>query len=168
MQRRMFGFGILATLAVPGCTTSSKFKTYEGPEVTSIVINKTARSMYLLNHEDILEAYEIDLGFAPDGPKRFEGDGKTPEGTYIIDRRNPDSAFHLSLGVSYPNAQDIAFARSQGKKPGGDIFIHGEPNKNKKLATGENWTAGCIAVKDREIEDIYAMVRNGTLITIRP
>lgn len=167
MKRRIFGLGALATLALAGCA-GSKFKTYNGPEVTSIVINKSARSMYLLHHQDILKAYEINLGFAPDGPKRFEGDGKTPEGTYIIDRRNPNSAFHLSLGISYPNASDIAYARSQGKKPGGDIFIHGKPNRNKKLASGENWTAGCIAVKDREIEDIYAMVRNGTLITIRP
>lgn len=166
MKRRTFGLGLAAALAVPGC--SSKFRSYTGPEVTSIVVNKTAGRMYLLHQGEVLKDYEIDLGFAPAGPKRFEGDGKTPEGTYIIDRRNPNSAFHLSLGISYPNSADRAFALSQGKKPGGDIFIHGKPNTNKKVARRENWTAGCIAVKNREIEEIYAMVRNGTLITLRP
>lgn len=166
MKRRTFGLGLAAALAIPGC--SSKFRSYNGPEVTSIVVNKSAGRMYLLHHEEVLKDYEIDLGFAPKGPKRFEGDGKTPEGTYIINRRNPNSAFHLSLGISYPNNADRAYARARGKSPGGDIFIHGKPNTNKKLAKGENWTAGCIAVKNREIEEIYAMVRNGTLITLRP
>ena len=165
MKRRSFGLGLLALLAIPGC--SSKFKRYNGPEVTSVVVNKSSGQMYLLHHTDILKAYDIDLGFAPAGPKQFEGDGKTPEGTYLIDKRNPNSKFHLSVGISYPNAEDIAFARSQGKSPGGDIFIHGEPNNNRKLATRKNWTAGCIAVKNREIEQIYAMVRDGTVITIR-
>ena len=168
MQRRIFGLGLVSTLAVSACGTSSKFKRYNGPEVTSIVVNKSVNRMYLLHHDQILKDYDVDLGFAPAGPKRFEGDGKTPEGTYLIDRRNPNSAFHLSLGISYPNAADRAFAAAHGKKPGGDIFIHGKPNKNKKLAKGENWTAGCIAVKDKEMEDIYAMVKTGTVITIRP
>ena len=167
MKRRTFGLGLLAAIGAQGCSTGSKFKTYNGPEVTSIVVNKSAGHMYLLHQEQVLRSYNIDLGFAPTGPKRFEGDGKTPEGTYIIDRRNPNSAFHLSLGISYPNSNDVAYARARGKRPGGDIFIHGKPNKNKQLATGENWTAGCIAVKNREIEEIYAMVKNGTVITLR-
>lgn len=164
MKRRVFGFGILAALALPGC--GSKFRTYRGPEVTGIVVNKTASKMYLLHHTEVLKSYDIDLGFAPAGPKQFEGDGKTPEGTYFINRRNPNSAFHLSLGISYPNEQDVAFAKAQGKRAGGDIFIHGQPNDNKKLSKQKNWTAGCIAVKDREMEDIYAMVREGTVISI--
>lgn len=163
MKRREFGIAALATLALAGC--SSKFRTYRGPEVTSIVVNKGARSMYLLHHEEVLKHYRIDLGFAPVGHKNFRGDGKTPEGTYVIDRRNPNSDFHLSVGISYPNAQDVAYARSMGRDPGGDIFIHGQPNG--KRAKGRDWTAGCIAVKNREIEDIYAMVRIGTPITIR-
>ena len=168
MKRRTFGLGLLAVAGVQGCSTGSKFTTYDGPEITSIVVNKSAGHMYLLHNEDVQRSYNIDMGFAPAGPKQFEGDGKTPEGTYIIDRRNPNSAFHLSLGISYPNSADVAYARARGKKPGGDIFIHGQPNKDKQLATGENWTAGCIAVKDHEIEEIYAMVNNGTLITLRP
>ena len=163
MKRRTFGLGLAAALAIPGC--SSKFRSYNGPEVTSIVVNKSAGRMYLLHHEEVLKDYEIDLGFAPKGPKRFEGDGKTPEGTYIINRRNPNSAYHLSLGISYPNRQDIAAAKSAGLDPGGDIFIHGA---NTKGPSGGDWTAGCIAVKDKEMEEIYAMVKDGTPIYIAP
>ncbi|WP_272010125.1 L,D-transpeptidase family protein [Roseovarius sp. ZX-A-9] len=154
----------LVVVGLSGC--SSKFKTYDGPEVTHVVVNKGARKMYLLHHDKVLESYKFDLGFAPVGHKTERGDGKTPEGTYVIDRRNPNSDFHLSLGISYPNAADRAQARARGKNPGGDIFIHGRPNKKK--GTGPDWTAGCISVKDREIEWIYAMVRNGTPITINP
>ena len=166
-------FGLLAATSimavVAGCSRS-KFRRYNGPEVTSIVVNKAARQMYLLNNTDVLRSYEFELGFAPVGDKQIEGDGKTPEGTYIIDRRNPNSDFHLSLGISYPNAEDIAEARALGKEPGGDIFIHGQPNAFRSLrrSVGDDWTWGCIAVTNREMEEIYAMVQNGTTITIRP
>jgi murein L,D-transpeptidase YafK len=166
MKRRVFGIGALATLALAGCANRrSKFKRYNGPVVTSVVVNKGARHMYLMHHDKVLKKYEFDLGFAPTGAKQIEGDGKTPEGTYIIDRVNPNSAFHLSLGISYPNQADIAAAKAMGKRPGGAIFIHGEPNKFK--AKGDDWTAGCIAVKNDEIEQIYAMVRTGTVISLR-
>ncbi|QBF34114.1 murein L,D-transpeptidase family protein [Thalassococcus sp. S3] len=165
MKRRTFGLMAVSAIALAGCSTS-KFRRYRGPEVTSIVVNKSDRKMYLLHHDRVLKDYRFELGFAPVGHKQFEGDGKTPEGTYIIDRRNPNSRFHLSLGISYPNEQDIAFAKAMGKKPGGDIFIHGQPNAFK--AKGDDWTWGCIAVKNREMEQIYAMVNNGTVITIRP
>lgn len=165
MKRRVFGIGALAALALAGCGQQSRFKSYSGPKVTSIVINKGARQMYLMHNNDVLKSYKVDLGFAPAGAKQIEGDGKTPEGTYYIDRLNPNSKFHLSLGISYPNKQDVAEARAMGKPPGGAIFIHGQPNAFK--AKGDDWTAGCIAVKDREIEQIYAMVRTGTTITLR-
>lgn len=158
-------FALLAgAAALAGCAEKSKFRTYRGPEVTRLVINKGEREMFLYHNRRVLKRYDVDLGFAPAGHKEFEGDGKTPEGEYHIDRRNPDSAFHLSLGVSYPNEQDIAFARAHGKSPGGDIFIHGEPSLLGFLKP--DWTAGCIAVANREIEDVYAMVRTGTPITI--
>jgi murein L,D-transpeptidase YafK len=173
MKRRVFGLGAVSLLAA-GCgapSSGNKFRSYNGPEVTSIVVNKGARKMYLLHGEKILRDYEVDLGFAPAGDKKIEGDGKTPEGTYLIDRRNPNSAFHLSIGISYPNSRDIAEARALGKKPGGEIFIHGQPNKlkdRKRASKTADWTAGCIAVTNDEIEEIYAMVNNGTLITLRP
>lgn len=120
--------------------------------------------MYLLNGNRALKSYDIALGFAPDGDKTVEGDGKTPEGHYHIDRRNPDSRFHLSLGISYPNRRDVAAAKALGKDPGGDIFIHGEGTLASKLKP--DWTWGCIAVTNKEMEEVYAMVRTGTIISI--
>jgi murein L,D-transpeptidase YafK len=166
MRRRNLMLGVAGAAILGGCGAPSKFKKYNGPEVTFVVVNKEARRMYLFHNEEVLKAYDVDLGSAPAGDKQFEGDGKTPEGLYRIDRRNPQSRFHLSLGISYPNAQDIAEARALGKSPGGDIFIHGKPNLIRR--TPEDWTEGCIAVNNREMEDIYAMVRNGTPIKINP
>ena len=165
MKRRNLIAGAAATAALGGCATS-KFKRYNGPAVTFLVVNKEARSMYLFHKDDILKKYDIDLGFAPKGDKKVEGDGKTPEGRYFIDRRNPDSKFYLSLGISYPNAFDIAEAKRLGQSPGGDIFIHGKSNPLKR--DRNDWTWGCIAVTNREMEDVYAMVRNGTPIQINP
>lgn len=167
MRRRTFLTVAAAGIAAAGCTRS-KFKTYRGPEITGVVINKTERKMYLVRNGTALKTYSVDLGRAPAGPKQFEGDGKTPEGTYLIDKRNPNSKFHLSLGISYPNTDDLALAESMGKKPGGDIFIHGQPNMLRGNVRKADWTEGCIAVKNREMEDIYAMVRDGTPITINP
>jgi murein L,D-transpeptidase YafK len=131
---------ILILVVVVGLTACSKFKTYNGPEVTRVVVFKEARQMQLLHYDQVLAVYEIDLGFAPVGDKQIEGDGKTPEGDYFIDRRNPNSAFHLSLGISYPNEQDIAEAKALGKSPGGDIFIHGRPSRFSNA--GDDWTWG--------------------------
>ena len=163
MRRRQVILGSAALLTLGGCA-SSKFKRYSGPEVTAIVVNKADRRMHLLNQSAVLSSYDVHLGFEPVGHKQFKGDGKTPEGIYRIDRRNPNSDFHLSLGISYPNTRDYAFAKAQGKSPGGDIFIHGQEEPGKK--DQPDWTAGCIAVKNREIEEIYAMVKNDTLIFI--
>lgn len=149
-------------LVTAGCT--SRIRSYNGPEVTRIVVMKDRRKMYLLHNGRSLKSYDVALGFQPVGHKRQSGDGKTPEGTYRIDRRNPDSRFHLSLGISYPNRRDVAVARKLGVDPGGDIFIHGESPLN--LARGPDWTWGCIAVKNPEMEEIYTMVRTGTPITI--
>jgi len=162
----VYRFFLAAALAVSLAGCGAKFKTYDGPEVTRIVVMKAERRMFLMHRDAVLTEYEIDLGFAPDGPKRVKGDGRTPEGRYVIDRRNPNSEFHLSLGISYPNAADIAAARAAGQDPGGDIFIHGARsflNRNSP-----DWTAGCISVRNREIEEIYAMVPNGTPIDIYP
>jgi len=145
---------------------SSKFKTYNGPEVTRVVVMKADRKMYLYHHDRVLKTHDVDLGFAPAGHKQIEGDGKTPEGRYLIDRRNPNSSFHLSIGINYPNERDVEVARALGKSPGGDIFFHGQPNKLK--AKGPDWTAGCISVSNKEIERIYAMVKEGTVVDIYP
>ena len=161
-MRGLFALLMLAMLALAGC---SRFPTYTGPEVTRVLVNKSARQLILMHHDEVLRAYEMELGFAPDGDKQVEGDGRTPEGSYIIDRRNPNSAFYLSIGISYPNEDDIAEAEALGQSPGGDIFIHGTPNP---LRRGDDWTAGCIAISNREMREVYSMVRLGTPIDIYP
>ena len=166
MRFLKFGLLLVMALVISACS-QPKYYNYRGPEVTQVVVNKSERRMYLLHNEDVLKSYDIGLGFAPQGHKQVEGDGKTPEGVYYIDRRNPNSSFHLSIGISYPNNQDRAIASSMGKSPGGDIFIHGQGNGYRKGAP-KDWTAGCIAVTDKQIRDVYSMVRNGTPIVINP
>lgn len=155
---------LCATLVVASCAPS-KFKRYNGPEVTSVQVHKADRKMYLLHDDKVLKEYDIALGFAPVGHKQFEGDGKTPEGTYTISHKNPDSTYHLSLRINYPNDQDRAYASSMNKPPGGDIFIHGGPNTK---VYQRDWTAGCIALTDRQIEVVYSMIKPGTPIHILP
>lgn len=155
----------VAMLALSGC---SKFKHYDGPEVTRVVVMKADRRLYLMHEDTVLKAFEVELGSAPVGRKETRGDGKTPEGSYVIDRRNPNSEFHLSLGISYPNEEDLARARELGEEPGGDIFIHGRPPIFSSTKTGPDWTAGCISVTNKEMQDIYAMVRDGTPIDLFP
>ena len=164
MKRRAFLLSTASALLLTAC--SSKFKRYNGPRVTRVIVFKGQRKMHLMHHDKALRSYDIGLGFAPYHHKREEGDGRTPEGEYIIDRRNPNSKFHLSLGIDYPNARDIAKARAAGVSPGGDIFIHGRPPIYAK--GGRDWTAGCIAVTDKEMEVVYSMVENGTPISIYP
>lgn len=164
MRRRDVMLGSAAMVSLAGCAGSSKFKRYTGPEVTFVLVNKSARRMYLFHEDKALRGYDIQLGFEPEGHKQFEGDGKTPEGLYRIDRRNPNSDYHLSLGISYPNTKDYAAAKAMGKNPGGDIFIHGQRSPYK--ASKGDWTWGCIAVTNPEMEEIYAMVRDNTLIQL--
>lgn len=155
---------ILAAIGLAGCG-SSKFKSYDGPQVTRIIVDKSDRRMYLMHQDSVLKDYDIDLGFEPEGHKIARGDGKTPEGWYYINRRNPNSSYHLSLGISYPDRVDAQVTRALGAELGGDIFIHGEGNRQRAK---RDWTAGCIAVTNDEMEEIYAMVRDGTLIYISP
>jgi tetratricopeptide (TPR) repeat protein len=136
-----------------------------------VLIEKKERRLTLLAKGKVLKTYPIALGGNPIGPKERQGDNKTPEGTYVIDARNKNSRFHLSLHVSYPNEKDRKRARALGVAPGGDIMIHGI--KNGLAWAGEkhaevDWTQGCIAVTDEEIEEIEKVVPNGTAVEIRP
>ena len=163
---RIVGIGLILGLAA---CAPSKFKTNSGPQVTQVTVNKGARQMLLLHGNTVLKAYRIGLGNEPIGHKQFEGDGKTPEGVYYIDRRNPKSRYHLSIGVSYPNPQDAALAASMGRSAGSDIFIHGQgPEGRAQSKLKQDWTAGCVAVTDAEAEEIYSMVQDGTPILITP
>ena len=134
---------------------------------------KSERRLDLLDSEGrTIRSYRVSLGFEPNGPKTHEGDGRTPEGLYYIDNRNEKSSYHLSLHISYPNANDIARARRYGLKTGGSIMIHGKPNDKSPLwfrrAQNADWTNGCIAVSDAEINEIWKLVPDGTPILIKP
>lgn len=140
---------------------------YNGPEITQILVDKSDRKMYLLSGKKTIRKFKIDLGFAPAGHKQKFGDGRTPEGLYYIDRVNTNSRYYLSLGLNYPNANDRARADAAGVDPGGDIFIHGGP-RYKGERGKRDWTAGCIAVSDKQMGWIYSMVKKGTPIFIKP
>ena len=163
---------LAALVLVTACgspTPPSKFKAYNGPPVTQVVVEKGDRQMFLLSGRKVLKAYDIGLGFAPIGHKQFEGDGRTPEGIYYIDRQNPNSMYHLSLGISYPDPQDKARAMMLGQQPGGDIMIHGQPNQVAEgFKVKGDWTAGCVAVTNDEIRELFAHTKIGTVVEVRP
>lgn len=133
--------------------------------VDLVMVFKGSRKLYLYSNGQPVRRFSIDLGWAPVGHKEFEGDGRTPEGTYYINRMNPRSSFHLSLGISYPNRNDVANATQAGNDPGGDIFIHGADPSGRGF---DDWTAGCIAVSNLAIEEIWRRVPVGTPIVIQP
>jgi len=140
-------------------------------KIDKIIVYKSAREMKVFSGGKELKTYKIALGPDPVGPKQFQGDGKTPEGKYKVDGKNPYSTYHKNLGVSYPNDRDRAFAKKNGKSAGGDIKIHGLGKWFSHLGTGHykyDWTAGCIAVTDEEIDEIYAATSVGTPIEIDP
>lgn len=138
-------------------------------EVDRIVIEKAARRMQLIQDGKTVRTYQIALGFTPDGNKVRQGDGKTPEGLFTIDRRNSESAFHLSVGLDYPRPEDVQQAAAGGYSPGGDIFIHGQPNALPDgLKLKGDWTAGCIALTNAEMREVWAVTPIGTTVEIRP
>ena len=139
--------------------------------VDRIRIEKSTRRLMLISQGEVLKSYKIALGGNPIGPKERQGDNKTPEGTYVIDARNRESRFHLSLHISYPNERDKKRAKELGVSPGGDIMIHGIKNGFSWVGdahTGVDWTKGCIAVTDQEIVEIDKLAPNGTIVEIRP
>ncbi|MFO1408064.1 MAG: L,D-transpeptidase family protein [Steroidobacteraceae bacterium] len=136
-----------------------------------ILVKKSERRLYLLRDGRVIAEYPIKLGLNPTGPKRFEGDFRTPEGSYQLVRRNSNSEYFLALEVSYPNARDLERARELGLPPGGLIMIHGQPNSPSKPATyyaSNDWTNGCIALSNPDMVDVWLRTDLGTPIEIRP
>ena len=136
-----------------------------------ILVEKAARRLTLFRNGALLKEYRVALGRAPEGPKEIEGDERTPEGVYTIDFHKPDSDYHLALHISYPEQRDIDRAATTGVSAGSDIMIHGLPNGRGwagRFHRQTDWTAGCIALADFEIEEIYRAVPDGTPIEIRP
>ena len=140
--------------------------------VDLVSVDKSERVLRLHAGSQVVREYAISLGGEPRGHKSKEGDGRTPEGRYLLDWRNPDSKYFRSIRISYPNARDEARALQAGHSPGGDIFIHGLPNgmaEQRDQFNGRDWTEGCIAVNDNEhMWEIWRLVKNGTPILINP
>jgi len=157
---------VIATICLLIATTLSAT-----PQADRVLIQKSARQLTLLRNGKPLRSYHVSLGSHPKGAKEREGDGRTPEGVYTIDSRNAYSKYHLALHVSYPNAADRDGARRLRVQPGGEIMIHGTPNRWRWLGFAFrhiDWTAGCVAVSDSDIEEIWKLVPNGTVVEIRP
>lgn len=141
--------------------------------VKQVLLEKSDRKLTLFDGDgNPVRAYRVALGKNPVGKKEYEGDGKTPEGRYVIDARNEKSDYFLSLRISYPAQKDYEMARRVGKSPGGAIFIHGQPNgkawQHWKYGNRRDWTQGCIALMDKDMKEIWNMIADGTPITIVP
>jgi murein L,D-transpeptidase YafK len=157
----------LAIFALAGPLHSSTAET-ELPLADHVVVSKTARTITLYAGGRALRSFGgIQLGDEPLGHKRFQGDERTPEGRYVIDWGNPNSSYYLSLHISYPNASDQAYAASNGRSAGGMIMIHGQPNGMRSRMRGD-WTDGCIALDNTEMEYVWQAVPDGTVIDILP
>ena len=136
-----------------------------------VLVDKSEAKLYLLQHGEVIKGYNVVFGENPIGHKQQQGDERTPEGNYVLDYKKADSSFHKAIHISYPNAEDIARAKAHGVDPGGLIMIHGQPNGMWWLAYITqlfNWTNGCIAVTNAEMDEIWEAVDPGTPITIRP
>jgi murein L,D-transpeptidase YafK len=136
-----------------------------------VVVLKKDRTLQLLRQGKVIRTYKVALGGDPIGPKTRQGDHKTPEGQYVLDSRNPYSQFYKSIHISYPSARDRLEAHKKGVSPGGDVYVHGLPNGYGSIGSAHrlrDWTDGCIAVTDQEIDEIWAAVADGTVIEIRP
>lgn len=141
------------------------------PLADGVLVRKSERRLYLLRGGDVLRSYPIALGLNPSGHKLREGDFRTPEGRYLLSRRNPRSDYFLSIQISYPNETDVARARREGVSPGGSIMIHGLPNTPKKTLDyylRTDWTDGCIAVANSHMVEIWLMTPSDTPIEILP
>ena len=151
---------------LPGLLLAGEF-----PVADEVVIDKSDRELHLLSGGEIFRTFKIALGIRPEGDKKKEGDFKTPEGRYLLDTRNPNSDYFLSIHVSYPSTEDRREASLSGLQPGGAIMIHGQPNLPSRSETyyrTQDWTNGCIAVTNSDMIDIWLMTGDNTPIEIRP
>lgn len=161
---------VLVTL-VPGVFAGRPCVAADIEIADRIVVQKSARQMLLIKDDRVLRRMSISLGLLPEGDKKAEGDFRTPEGAYRLEKRNPASDFFLSIQVSYPNTEDVSEARALGVDPGGQIMIHGQPNNPKHSPSyyrQTDWTDGCIAVSNADMVDVWLMTSAGTPVEIVP
>ncbi len=156
---------------VAAWATSAPARAADFPLADKVLVEKGKRQLHLLKNGIPFRTFKIALGLAPEGDKEQEGDQKTPEGLYMLDARNPDSDYFLSIRISYPDARDRADARAKGVDPGGQIMIHGQPNLptfSQAYYAREDWTNGCIAVSNSDMIDIWLMTPDRVPIEIVP
>lgn len=143
----------------------------QSPKAEIVLVEKSQNKMYLFQNGEVIREYDVAFGLNPVGHKRQEGDMRTPEGRYLIDYKNYDSQFYKSLNISYPNEQDVARAKTRGVSAGDDIVIHGMPNEvgdYRGPIKPRNWTRGCIAVRNHEMDELFTLIDVDTQIEIRP
>jgi murein L,D-transpeptidase YafK len=166
---RAAGAALLVS-SLAACATQQSTMTTQHAD--RVVVEKAKRSMHLMQNGRVLKTYRVALGGTPVGHKMQQGDSRTPEGVYTVDFRRTVSRFNLALRINYPNPQDRQVASARGVDPGGEIYIHGQPTGGVSPArlaqTGPDWTDGCIAVTNREMQEVFALVRDGTAVEIRP
>ena len=190
--RRFIGFLVLVSLCAAAYWTWQRYHTllpsapsqkttalsidWQQVAIDEVRVYKAQRQVQVLQNGTVIKTYAMRLGFAPIGHKTTEGDGKTPEGSYTLDWRNPNSQFYKSLHISYPNASDTAQAQARGVSAGGDVMIHGSSNLPQgkpqqalyDYLPREDWTHGCVAVSNQDMDELWANVKNGTKIGIYP
>jgi murein L,D-transpeptidase YafK len=162
---------LIMMVLLPFVAGNSQTASTQNPRVDRVLVKKRERTMELLSGQIVIRTYKIALGGDPVGPKERQGDHKTPEGMYLLDSRNSHSRFYKSIHISYPNASQRSHALERGVSPGGDVFIHGLGKGYGWLGAShrlKDWTDGCIAVTNEEIDEIWLLVANGTPIEIRP
>jgi len=165
------GVFLLTMAGIVGWSQQAAAPLPEGTRADRVIVKKSAHTLELFSGSEPIRVYQVSLGRGSRGPKLQEGDGRTPEGNYTLDYRNANSSFHRALHISYPTAADSSAAKSRGVKPGGLIMVHGIRNGVGfvgRLHTLIDWTDGCIAVTNREIEEIWRVVPDGTPIVIEP
>lgn len=161
------GFWVNEGMAQSSVITTTNIK----PVIDKVLVEKSKRKLYLMSGKNIIKTYNISLGKKPVGHKVMEGDKRTPEGLYWIDWRKQSSKFNLAMHISYPNPRDVAQAKKQGVSPGSMIMIHGtpiDPEYPEWYFRGLNWTDGCIAMMNRDMKEVWSLVKDGTLIEIKP
>lgn len=163
-------FGCLSAVLLVGTAASGDHLPQE-VHADRVIVIKHERTLTLLSHGKVLKEYKVALGGEPVGPKTRQGDHKTPEGVYTLDRRNLHSHYYRSIHISYPNVEDRARSRKLGSEPGGDVMLHGLPNGYGWIGSGHrarDWTDGCIAVTNNEMDELWRAIPDGTPIEIRP
>ena len=168
---RVEALALMLAAMVAGSAFANGLVASDFPQADLVLVEKGKRKLHLLKDGEPFRTFDIALGLAPEGDKEQEGDQKTPEGRYILDERNPDSDYFLSIHISYPSARDRNEARQKGVDPGGAIMIHGQPNVptfSQAYYRREDWTNGCIAVSNSDMIDIWLMTPDDTPIEIVP